>query len=171
MANAAQQSASRLVDWLIEQPETYDVRDYSNGTTVDFTIGDPDLWPGYSGDGINAVRSSSVSFGGLRPHANGKAQKHMPRTGGGIHLPPTHEERYDDIEAGFEMPDGIVIVNGTFQLGSLLPPPDGVATPHIIITEEVDVEVVIDVLVQALDVYDEMYEGGEHAIKEVPGRG
>lgn len=165
--NPAEESADRLVEYLEGQPEAYDIR--THNYTVDFTIGDPDLWPSpFRDEGLRVIRSSSVSFGGLLPHDGGKAVQGNPQMGSNIHLPPSTADLWDTLESEESLPEEFTLVNGTFQLGGLLPPPDGVCTPHIIIVEDAEIDSVIDALDEAFRLFESVYDGGDKVIKKQP---
>lgn len=155
-------SVELLVEYLNDQPEAYNVR--SHMQTVDFTIGDPDLWPSYfNEDELNVIQSSSVSFDTWN---DGKAVQGNPQTGSNIHLPPSTDTLWKTLQTESCFPDNFSMVNGTFALGGLLPPPDGVCTPHIMIINDADIDEVIDAVEEAFRLYDVVYDGGSNIIKE-----
>lgn len=161
------ESVNRLIEHLEGIDEAYGVREH-NGT-VDFTIGDPELWPRYSNDDhIRAISSSSVDFDSLIPGEKGVASQSNPQMGQNIHLPPSTADLWDELESEAEFSEKFALVNGTFQLGSLLPPPDGVCTPHLMLVDDAEVEEVIEAVDEAFRLYETVYENGERVIKENP---
>lgn len=165
--HAAEESVNQLINHLEGKEHAHDVRNHKY--TVDFTIGNPELWPSSMRDGeIRAIRSSSVSFGGMQPYRNGKAVQGNPQTGSNIHLPPARAELWDELESEAGFSDKFALVNGTFELGGLLPPPDGICTPHLIIVEDASVDEVIDALDEAFGLYEAVYDSGSLVIKEKP---
>lgn len=163
----AERSVNELVAHLEGKAEAHDIR--SRKYTVDFTIGDPNLWPRYGADDeLNAIRSSSVSFGGLTPHNDGKAVQGNPQTGSNIHLPPGLESLWGELEEEADFGEKFSLVNGTFKLGGLLPPPDGVCTPHIIITGEAEIDEVKNAIDEAFRLYETVYAGGKRVVKTQP---
>lgn len=163
----ADKSVNQTIEYLEGKPEAYDVRTHKY--TVDFTVGDPGLWPNsLADDELNVIRSSSVSYGGMRPHSNGKAVQGNPQTGSNIHLPPAREHVWEVLEERAGFGEKFTLVNGSFQLGSLLPPPDGICTPHVIITEDAEVSEVTDALDECFRLYENVYDSGSEVIKTKP---
>lgn len=163
----AQESVDQLMDYLEDIEEAHGVREHRH--TVDFTVGDIDLWPKYTDDDeIQAIRSSSVSFGGMKPRTDGKAKQGNPQTGSNIHFPPGREELWEELEEEASFSDKFYLANGSFQLGSLLPPPDGICTPHLLIVEDATVEEVIEAVDEIFRLYETVYEGGDRVIKKNP---
>lgn len=165
-----EKSVNRLVEHLEGIDEAHDIR--SRKGTVDFTIGDPDLWPAYSDDEeLNAIRSSSVDFDALLPEERGLASQGNPQMGQNIHLPPAEASLWGELESEADFPDKFKLVNGTFELGSLTPPPDGVCTPHLIIVEDAEVSEVIEAVDEVFRLYETVYENGAKVVKTAPARG
>lgn len=73
-----------------------------------------------------------------------------------------------ELEAEAEFSDAFTLVNGTFQLGSLMPPPDRVCTPHLMLLEEATVEEVIEAIDELFRLFEEVYDGGAEIIKRQP---
>lgn len=162
-----EQAAEEILDYLDEQPHAYLTR--THRATVDFTIGDPDLWPDYHrDDDIRVIRSSSVSFRALIPSEAGVAKPKDPQLGSNIHFPPAEEDLWEELEEESEFSDKFALVNGSFELGGLLPPPDGICTPHLIVVEEAEISDVKDALDEAFRLYEEVYDEGSRVIKQKP---
>lgn len=160
-------SAAKVERYLSRHPHAYKIRTH-NGT-VDFTIGDPDLWPRYGRDGhLRIIRSSSISFDSILPEEDGMAVQGNPQTGSNIHLPPAAADLWDELEAASEFAEKFKLVNGSFRLGGLLPPPDGVTTPHLILVENATVAEVTDALDEAFRLYEEVYAAGDRVIQRKP---
>lgn len=153
----------QLIDWLENQPHVENVRRASH--CIDFKIGGYDIWPRYSNDDhLNAINSSSIANNhfGVETVENNEFVTEVK-----IHLPPAREELQDDIDAVFDLPDGVAVFHGTTALGGM-PAPDGVVTPHVLHTEEVTYDTAQTAIGQALDVFERVYDGGAEAIKEKP---
>lgn len=162
-----EKSVEELTNYLNDQSEAYNIRTHKG--TVDFTIGDPELWPSYfNEDELNIIQSSSVSFNTWGVESEGKAVQGNPQTGSNIHLPPATTELWKTLQKESSFPDKFSMVNGTFALGGLLPPPDGVCTPHIMVIDNADVDEVIDAIEEALRLYHSVYDLGGRIIKEQP---
>lgn len=150
-------------EWLEKQPYLTDIR--SRKRSIDFKIGGYDVWPKYSEDNhLNAINSSSVA-----PNHFGvetiESEKYVSEVK--IHLPPAPEELQDDIDAIFDLPDNLCVFHGTTALGGL-PAPDGVVTPHVLHTDNVTFDAAQTAVEQALEAYEDVYNGGEKAIQEQP---
>lgn len=162
---ALEESVETFTNHLEEIGEAYNIREH-NGT-VDFTIGNPELWPRYSNDEhIRVIVSSSVDFDSLLPDERGIASQSMPQMGQNIHLPPSTEEVWEELEEESNFPEEFTLLNGSFELGTLVPPPDGICTPHLMIVEDAEVEETIEAVDEVFRLYEEVYEGGEKIIKE-----
>lgn len=162
-----EQAIEKLVEHLESIEEANRIREH-NGV-VDFTIGELDLWPRYGADDeINAIRSSSVDFDSLHPDEKGVASQSNPQMGQNIHLPPAEEKLWDELQEEADFSEKFKLLNGTFQLGSLMPPPDGICTPHLMILEEAEVEEVIEAVDEAFRLYEVVYESGDRVIKTHP---
>lgn len=163
-------SVEKLIDHLESIDEAYHIREHND--TVDFTIGHPDLWPRYhKDDEIRAIKGSSVRFGSLLPEERGTVKATTgisAQTGQNIHFPPARAELWEELEEEENFPDKFALVNGTFELGGLTSPPEGVCTPHLIVTEDAEVDEIIDAIDEIFRLYEEVYDGGEKAIKKQP---
>lgn len=149
-----QQNRDELFEWLASHPHTSDVRKFSDGTTIDFTIGDMFEWPEYGKDDhINAVRSSSINLGGLSLPRGDEISEVK------IHLPPASDDLKDAVEAAIDVPESFHLFHGTMYLGVVGPPPDGLITPHLI-GKNTDYETVRTLIEQCLECYAEVYEEG-----------
>lgn len=147
--------------------EAHHVREHRG--TVDFTIGDPDLWPEYSNDDhLRVIHSSAVDFDSLHPDEKGMASQANPQMGQNIHLPPAREEVWDEIESEADFSEKFKLVDGTFALGGLMPSPDGVCTPHLLVVEDAEVGEVIEAVDEAFRLYETVYDGGEKVVKTNP---
>lgn len=152
-----------FVAWLESRDhvENVSAREYN----ADFYIGGLDAHPdAFDDDHLNAIGRSSLS---MRQHAVQASHEGLFVTSMNVHLPPTPEELKDDIDATLDLPDGTGVYYGTGALGGM-PAPDGVVTPHIADVEDVTFETAREAIEQAIEAYVEVYDEGEHAIKEQP---
>lgn len=161
------QAVERLMEHLECIEEATHIREHKG--TVDFTVGDSELWPSYANDSeLNVISSSSISFDALLDKEKGFASQSNPQMGQNIHLPPAEEELWDELQAEADFSDKFKMVNGTFQLGSLMPPPTGICSPHILIVEDAGIDEVIEMVDEVFKLYREVYDSGEKVVKEQP---
>jgi len=137
----------------------------SRDRSIDFRIGERDVWPDYlNDDHLNAIGRSSISTwqsGVTSRH------EHLFVTEIKIHLPPARETLRGEIDDSLSLPDGFGVHYGTGALGGM-PAPDGVITPHIVDTEDVTFEATKQVVEESIEVYENAYDHGRKAIKEQP---
>lgn len=164
-----QEQAEEFLEWLESKEHLSDVRARRNShndtiRAVDFLIGTFDVWPEYMNDDhLNAIGPSSVSTSSAVPDI--EQERFLDEAK--IHLPPTYENLEDDVRRIIDLPDYFGMYLGTGALGGL-PAPNGVITPHIVATRSVEFSEVQEVVEKCLDVYREVYDGGEKAIQEKP---
>lgn len=164
MREKREQLFDKLVEWLESQDNVHSIRD--GNYSIDFTIGDViNDWPSnLKDDEIKAIHRSSLSkqSSAIRPTIRGEFIKDIA-----IHLPPAEEKLKEDIVAELDLGDEFMIHFGSRALGGIAAP-DGVLTPHIHLEEATGVTPVQLAVSKALTVYENVYEGGDLAIKKLP---
>jgi len=147
--------------------EAYRVRTHDG--VVDFTIGDPDLWPRYGhNDHLQVIRSSTVDFDSFHPEKKGLASPSNPQMGMNIHFPPAEYDLWGDLQDAADFSAAFTLLEGTFELGEPISSSEGVCTPYLVITEDVAVDAVIETVDEAFRLYEDIYDGGAKIIKKRP---
>lgn len=139
------------------------VRDY----TADFYLGGIDVYPdSFNDDHLNAIGRSSIAF---RQHGVQATHERLFVTEINVHLPPAPERMRKEInkELAMHEVENTAVYWGTGALGGM-PAPEGVVTPHIVHTDDVTFSVAQEVVERAVEVFDDVYWGGTHAIKKQP---
>lgn len=130
---------------------------------IDFLIGEKEVWPNHlrENDQIRTITRSSIAL-----WQSGVKALHEARfvTDVKLHLPPAPESLRDEIDAAFDLPEGFYVHHGSTALGGL-PAPEGYVTPHVLVEGDHTFLATEIAVRQAVDVYVDVYDGGEKAIK------
>lgn len=128
--------------------------------TIDFTVGNRDLWPRSSNDEhLNTICGSSIEFD---PYPIEDTTVKSLR----LHLPPTKESLKSEIDNTIIECEAISKYYGTGALGGI-PAPEGVIMPHIT-SEEISFNSVIKQLKNIENLYKYTYQDGEEILKQKP---
>ena len=127
--------------------------------TVDFTVGNRDLWPTNKNEHLNTICGSSIEFD---PYPIEDTTVKSVR----IHLPPTKESLKPEIDNTIIECEAISKYYGTGALGGI-PAPEGVIMPHIT-SEEISFNMIVKQLkrIEALCKYT--YQDGDEILKQKP---
>jgi hypothetical protein len=157
-------------EWLTQRfgcwLESNDTLDYVSvrKNNADFFIGDKDEYPDtFNDDHLKMISRSSVGYGHVFSVSDRGEKNFVNEIN--LHLPAAPEEIKSDIDErlGLDSFEEVAVYYGSGALGGM-PAPEGLVTPHVVNTENIDFGLTKFLINRCINTYIEVYNEGQIAI-------